>query len=68
MKWAKPDGSVQYTEDRKFCVVKANSMDWIAYEIGPTTGNELGVRPSEEAARTCCEDYEREMTALRRAS
>ena len=67
MKWDKPNGSVQWSTCRKFCIVQANSMDWIAYEMGLTTGKELAVRPTDEAARTACEDYEREMTALRRA-
>lgn len=68
MKWEKPTGSTQHSSDGCFCIVQANSMDWIAYALTPYgTGEELGVRPTDEAARSCCEDHEREMTALRRA-
>ena len=69
MKWEKPNGSVQYTEDRKFCIVRAAETGpiWIAYAMGPTTGEQLGTTNSDELARTLCEDHEREMVALRRA-
>lgn len=67
MKWDPPNGSVQYSADRKFCIVHANSKDWIAYEMEVTTAKELDVKPTDEEARTVCEDFAREMTALRRS-
>ena len=68
MKWLPPTGSTQGTSCGKFVVVQANSKDWIAYALSPYgIGEELGVKASDEDARACCEDHEREMTALRRA-
>lgn len=55
MKWAEPNGSVQFSADKKYSVVKANSRDWIAYEMGYTTAKELGVKPNDVEARECCE-------------
>lgn len=69
MKWDKLDGSVQFSTDKRFSIVRAAETGpiWIAYAMGPTTGEQLGTTNSDELARTLCEDHEREMTALRRS-
>lgn len=57
MKWDLPNGSVQWSADRKYCIVQANERDWIAYAMRPTTGDELAVKPTDTAARQVCEDH-----------
>jgi len=64
VKWNRPTGSVQQTADDRFCIVQATEHNWVAYELGPTTGVELGVKPTDEQARQVCEDHERQ--AMRR--
>jgi hypothetical protein len=59
MKWDKPDGSVQWSAGKRYCVVQANSRDWIPYEMGPTTGRDLGTKPTAAEARELCEARER---------
>jgi hypothetical protein len=60
MKWDKPNGSTQHSADKRYVVVQANSQDWIAYRLtGFATGEEVGTRKSEEAARQACEDHAR---------
>ncbi len=67
MKWLPPTGSTQSTEDGRYSIVKANSQDWIAYEITPfATGNELGKAGNDVGARQLCEEREIQMVALRR--
>jgi hypothetical protein len=56
VKWAEPNGTVQFSADKRFSVVKANSQHWIAYEMAYTTAQELGVRSTDTQARQCCED------------
>lgn len=58
MKWDKPNGSTQHTVDRRYCIVQAVEGTWIAYELGPTIGNEIGMKPTDAEAREVCEDYE----------
>lgn len=68
MKWLTPAGSTQHTADGRYCIVQANSQDWVAYELTPFgSAKDLATRPTDEEARTVCEDYDREMMAFRRA-
>lgn len=69
MKWDKPTGSVQWSLDRRYSIVRAAETGpiWIAYAMASTTGEQIGTINSDELARTLCEDHEREMTALRRS-
>ena len=66
MKWLPPDPPVQHTADRRYCIVHATENNWIAYELGPTTGVDLGSRPTDEGARQLCEEHEIDMAALRK--
>ena len=67
MKWLSWDGSVQHTKDRKYCIVKANHEDFVAYMMGATTAVDLGSRKAESDARALCECHERTLLAQRRA-
>lgn len=59
MKWDKPTATVQWSADKRYLVVEANSKDWVAYEATPfVTATELGVKPSAEEARGLCEEHE----------
>lgn len=66
MKWLNPNGATQHTADHRYAVVQATEHNWVAYELGPTTGVELGVKPTDEQARQVCEDHERQ--AMRRSA
>lgn len=67
MKWEKPLGSTQTTTDGRYCIVAANSRDWVAYAMAFATATELGVRDSDLKARACCEAEEaRLMASLKR--
>jgi hypothetical protein len=55
MKWQPMMGSTQYSADKRYCIVRANQQQWVAYKLGPTTGQELGVAVDEDAARRICE-------------
>jgi hypothetical protein len=67
MKWDKPNGSVQHTADKHYCVVQATENNWIAYELTPYgTGAELGVKPTDFQARACCESHEARLIAEHR--
>lgn len=68
MKWAKPDGGVQWSADKRFCIVRAVETGpvWIAYRMGPTTGEQIGTTNSDELARQLCEDDEGYLESLRR--
>lgn len=57
MKWDPPDGSVQFSADKRYSVVRANSKDFIAYRMNSTTAEELGVKSTDAEARHCCEDH-----------
>lgn len=59
MKWDKPTGAVQYSTNRAFCVVKANTQSWIAYQMGATTAEDLGTKSTDREARELCEVRER---------
>jgi hypothetical protein len=59
MKWEKPNHPTQYTTDRRYCIVQATEGNWIAYKMGPTTGEELGVKPTDIQARQLCEAHEK---------
>ena len=58
MKWDKPNGSTQHTADKTYCIVRANERDVIAYNLGLTTGKDLGRAATEEEAREICEEYD----------
>lgn len=60
MKWEKPTGSTQHSSDGNYCIVQANSQDWVAYRMHFTTAHDLGARKSEAEARQCCEDHARQ--------
>jgi hypothetical protein len=66
MKWDKPNGATQHTVDRRYCIVEAVKGTWIAYALGPTTGDEIGPADTEERARALCERRERENSETRR--
>lgn len=68
MKWEQPLGSTQTTSDGRYCIVAANSRDWVAYQMGYTTVKELGTRESDVKARACCEAYEAQRVAAHRRS
>ena len=59
MKWEKPNGCRQLTTDGRYAVVQATENNWIGYQLGVTTGIELGVKPTDAEAREVCEAYER---------
>lgn len=67
MKWDKPTGAVQYSADRAYCVVQANSQHWIAYQMGITTAEDLGTTDTDERARALCEERENGRLSSRRA-
>lgn len=67
MKWLPPEGSTQRTSCGNYCVVEAVTDHWIAYQLGPTTGEDLGWAPTAEEAREICEDRERYLQSVRRA-
>ena len=67
MKWDKPNGSTQWTTCRRYCIVQANSRDWIAYRMHPTTGEEVGTRGDDAMARACCEAHETSIAERKRA-
>ena len=58
MKWLAPTGSTQYSADHRYSVTEAVKGIWIAYELGPTTGTEIGRSNSDEGARLLCEDQD----------
>lgn len=67
MKWQEREGTVQRTTDGRYCVVQANSKDWIAYCTGSlTVGKELGVRDTDLKARAVCEAEEARCRAAHR--
>ena len=67
MKWDPPTATVQWSADKRYLVVEANSKDWVAYEATPfVTATDLGVKHSAEEARKLCEDHEALMVSLKR--
>lgn len=66
MKWLNPNGATQHTADKRYCVVQATEGNWIAYELGQTTGEELGVKPTDAEARQVCEEHEELLITMRR--
>ena len=43
-------------------IMKANSMDWVAYYTpSGAAAEEIAVRPTDEAARTACDDHQRSL-------
>ena len=63
MKWDKPTGCTQHTSDGRYCIMAANSKDWVAYLLGYTCANDLGTRNSDEDARQLCEANEARRSA-----
>jgi hypothetical protein len=66
MKWLPPNLPVQYSADRKYCIIRATETHWIAYELGPATGIDLGNRATDDRARRLCEEHEVQLEALRK--
>ncbi len=66
MKWLSPNGAVQHSADHRYAVVQATEGNWIAYALGPTTGQELGLAGTDGKAREICEGHE-ERSARKRA-
>lgn len=67
MKWLNPNGATQGTSDGRYVVVQATENNWIAYELTPYgTGAELGVKPTAEQAKECCEDHETLLQTMRK--
>jgi hypothetical protein len=66
VKWLPPNLPVQYSADRKYCIVRATETHWIAYELTPTTGIDLGNRATDERARRLCEEHEDDLKFLRK--
>lgn len=67
MKWDKSTGSMQWSTDKRYFIVQANSSTWIAYrKTSEATGDQLGEAADDEGARQVCEDYERDMVALKK--
>jgi hypothetical protein len=58
MKWDKVTPPTQHTADKRYCIVQATEQIWIAYRMGPTTGEEIGAASDEEGARRVCERHE----------
>lgn len=66
MKWLNPHGSNQGTSDGRYAVVQATENNWIAYEMSPySVGLELGVKPTAEQAKECCEAHEALLVSAR---
>lgn len=64
MKWDKPNGSTQWSTDKRYFIVQANSQQWIAYiKTSPATGDQLGEKATDAEAREVCEEHERDMLA-----
>jgi len=69
MKWDKPNGAVQHTTDKRYCVVQATEENWIGYELTPFgTSRDLGVEPTDEKARALCEQHENMLAGHSRKS
>lgn len=69
MKWEKTQGSTQHTTDGRYCIVQANSQDWIAYELTAFgAAKDLATRDSDLKARAVCEAHEAMLTAGHRRS
>jgi hypothetical protein len=60
VKWLPPDGSVQWTADKRYHVQRATNGYWIAYSMSAfgTDAEKLGEHNDDEAARECCETHE----------
>lgn len=66
MKWLNPNGATQGTSDGRYVVVQATENNWISYELTPYgTGTELGVKPTAEQAKECCEAHEALLVSAR---
>lgn len=66
MKWLPPNGSTQHSADHKYAVVEAVTAHFVAYQLGPTTGEDLGWGPTDADAREICEDRERYLQSQRK--
>ena len=66
MKWDTSDVGVHRTQDGKYSAVRANENQWVAYQMGPTTAEDLGTRQTSLEARQLCEDREIHLQSLRR--
>jgi len=69
MKWDKPNGAVQHTTDKRYCVIQATEGNWIGYELTPFgTSRDLCVEPTDEKARELCEQHENMLVGHTRRS
>jgi len=69
MKWDKPNGAVQHTTDKRYCVVQATEGNWIGYNLTPFgTSLDLGVESTDERARALCEQHENRLAGNSRKS
>jgi hypothetical protein len=69
MKWLPPAGSTQTTSDGRYCIVAANSQDWVAYDLSLSTApKDLGTRDTDLKGRALCEAHEAQLTAAHRRS
>lgn len=71
MKWDKPTGSIQQSHDGCYVIMRATAEpeNWVSYSIPQyDKPAKLGEFKSDAEARTRCEDDERELLALRKAS
>jgi len=58
MKWDKPNGAVQHTSDKHYCVMQATEENWVAYELVQNgTSHDLGVATTDQRARALCEAH-----------
>lgn len=62
MKWLPPDGGVQHTADKRYCIMRATTEpeNWIAYAFSQfrTIAEKLGEMNSASDAREVCEEHE----------
>lgn len=60
MKWEKPNHPTQHSADKKYCIVQATTGNWVAYRMGTTTGEQIGLaQPTDIQARQLCEAHEK---------
>lgn len=58
MKWDICNVGLHRTRDGKYSAVRATDQHWVAYQMGPTTAEDLGTRQTSLEARQLCEDHE----------
>jgi hypothetical protein len=70
VKWDKPNGSVQWSADRRYHVQQATSGFWIAYAVSPfqNTAEKLGEYAGDGRARQACDEHESLLIAARQTA